>query len=69
MYILFLTFSFDINTPGVMNPHSTGIGGGGFMVVYMKAKKEARVIDFRESAPLNSDENLFQGNPENGIRG
>ena len=52
-----------------MNPHSTGIGGGGFMLVYMKAKKEARVIDFRESAPHNSDENLFKGNPENGIRG
>lgn len=39
------------------------------MLVYTKSKKEARVIDFRESAPMNSDENLFQGNPENGIRG
>eukprot|EP00111_Clytia_hemisphaerica_P007417 TCONS_00021559-protein len=54
---------------GVMNPHSTGIGGGGFMLIYMKEKKEARVIDFRESAPSKAHENLFKGNPENGIRG
>ena len=58
-----------IFSTGVMNPHSTGIGGGGFMLIYMKKKDEATVIDFRESAPKNSDENLFKGNPENGIKG
>jgi len=52
-----------------MNPHSTGIGGGGFMLIYMKKKDEATVIDFRESAPENSDANMFKGNPENGIKG
>jgi len=39
------------------------------MLIYMKKKDEATVIDFRESAPENSDANMFKGNPENGIKG
>lgn len=41
---------------GVMNPQSTGIGGGGFMVYYNAASQESTVIDFREKAPWNITE-------------
>eukprot|EP00794_Sanderia_malayensis_P013924 gene13924-15375_t len=54
---------------GVINSHSTGIGGGGFMMVYSKEKEKGEVIDFREAAPLGAQPNLFKGNPENGIKG
>ena len=32
--------------------HSSGVGGGGVMLVYNRAAKEASVIDFRETAPF-----------------
>jgi len=37
---------------GVINMHSSGVGGGGVMLVYNRAAKEASVIDFRETAPF-----------------
>ena len=36
---------------GVINMHSSGIGGGGVMLVYNRAAKNASFIDFRETAP------------------
>ena len=33
--------------------HSSGIGGGGVMLVYNRSAKEASIIDFRETAPFN----------------
>ncbi|XP_023719725.1 glutathione hydrolase 7 isoform X3 [Cryptotermes secundus] len=37
---------------GVVNPHVTGLGGGGFMIVYShRNQKVLDVIDFREVAP------------------
>lgn len=54
---------------GVMNPHSTGIGGGGFMMVFIREKRQGTVIDFRESAPRNADKDLFGGDTEKGIKG
>ncbi len=36
---------------GVLNPTSSGIGGGGFALVYDAATDEVRVYDFREVAP------------------
>ena len=54
---------------GVINMHSTGIGGGGFMMVYDSHKRSAEMIDFRETAPEHSDVDLFKGDPLNGIRG
>ena len=44
---------------GVINMHSAGIGGGGFMVIYSKAKKEVRVYDYREQAPGNANETMY----------
>ena len=34
----------------VVEPFSTGLGGGGLLIVHMKDKNETSVIDFREAA-------------------
>ena len=44
---------------GLVEPQSSGIGGGGFMVVYDHASGETTVYDGRETAPMAIDENLF----------
>lgn len=44
---------------GVMNMHSAGIGGGGFMVVYNRAKKFSEVFDFREEAPTKAHRDMY----------
>jgi gamma-glutamyltranspeptidase/glutathione hydrolase len=36
---------------GVVNPHASGIGGGGFALVYIAREKKTFVLDFREQAP------------------
>lgn len=38
-------------TLGVVNPSSSGIGGGGFAIVYVAAEKKTYALDFREIAP------------------
>ncbi len=47
-------------TLSVVEPHASGIGGGGFMLIYLSASKEARVIDYREMAPRKADPNLYR---------
>ena len=44
---------------GVYNMHSAGIGGGGFMVVYIRSNKSVKVIDFREEAPGKGDPFMY----------
>ena len=44
---------------GVINIHSAGIGGGGFMVVYNRTTKSSVVYDFREEAPGNSNPTMY----------
>jgi gamma-glutamyltranspeptidase/glutathione hydrolase len=46
---------------GVVNPTGSGIGGGGFMVVKFPKgdKRDAIVIDFRETAPAASTRTMF----------
>ena len=39
---------------GVINMHSSGVGGGGVMLVYNRAAKNASFIDFRETAPFTA---------------
>ncbi|XP_003220611.2 glutathione hydrolase 7 [Anolis carolinensis] len=41
---------------GILNPHTAGLGGGGVMLVHDIRKNESRVIDFRETAPFNIQE-------------
>ncbi|GAB5455593.1 MAG: gamma-glutamyltransferase [Henriciella sp.] len=49
---------------GLVEPQSSGIGGGAFMVVYDRASDETIVYDGRETAPSAIDENLFVENGE-----
>ncbi|MCB0404149.1 MAG: gamma-glutamyltransferase [Bdellovibrionales bacterium] len=44
---------------GVYRPHSTGIGGGGFMIVYDERSAKAEVLDMRERAPLRSSRDMY----------
>lgn len=44
---------------GLVEPQSSGIGGGAFMVVYDRSTNETIVYDGRETAPSLADENLF----------
>ena len=47
---------------GVVSMHSSGIGGGGIMLVYNRSLQEASVIDFRETAPAAAEKDMFKGN-------
>lgn len=38
----------------VVEPHMSGIGGGGFMMVYLKDKNQISILDSREMAPQKS---------------
>jgi gamma-glutamyltranspeptidase / glutathione hydrolase len=43
----------------VVRPHSTGLGGGGFLISHDSKTKKTRVLDFRERAPLKSHRAMF----------
>jgi gamma-glutamyltranspeptidase/glutathione hydrolase len=44
---------------GVVNPHASGIGGGGFALVYTARDRQLRALDFREQAPLSIRPEMF----------
>lgn len=44
---------------GLVEPESSGIGGGGFMVVYERAEKQVRFLDGRETAPAGASADMF----------
>ncbi len=44
---------------GVCEPSTSGLGGGGFMLIKTKDNENPVVIDFRESAPINSNEDIW----------
>ena len=44
---------------GVVNPSSSGLGGGGFMTVYVAAERRAHVLDYRERAPGAAHRDLY----------
>ena len=51
---------------GLVEPESSGLGGGAFLVYFDNNKKEVITLDGRETAPLLVKEDLFQdsnGNP------
>ena len=44
---------------GVVNPSSSGIGGGGFLLLYDPRSRGLSVLDFRECAPGRAQRDLF----------
>src|SRR5271155_1069250 len=51
---------------GVTNPASCGIGGGGFMLIYMAKGHAFYALDFREKAPMEVKPSLYlrDGKPD-----
>lgn len=54
---------------GVISMHSSGIGGGGVMLVYNRSLQEASVIDFRETAPARAHRDMFKGKENEAQKG
>ncbi len=46
---------------GLVEPQSSGIGGGGFLLYYDAKKKHLVTLDGRETAPADAGEHLFIG--------
>ncbi|XP_043711893.1 glutathione hydrolase 3-like isoform X2 [Telopea speciosissima] len=49
---------------GVVNPMSSGIGGGAFMVVRSSSTSQAEAFDMRETAPLAASKDMYENNPQ-----
>ncbi|WP_395006855.1 gamma-glutamyltransferase [Undibacterium sp.] len=49
-------------TLGVTDPFSCGIGGGGFMLIYLAKEKRFVVLDHRETAPASARPDMFTEN-------
>lgn len=45
---------------GVVEPHSSGLGGGGFALLYDAKTKKITALDFREVAPADATPALFE---------
>lgn len=45
----------------VVEPHGSGIGGGGFMMVHLAETGETFMVDSRERAPERASPTMFQG--------
>jgi gamma-glutamyltranspeptidase/glutathione hydrolase len=56
LFDAFTALSFAI---GVERPHSTGIGGGGFVLFYLAKEKKVYSLDFREVAPRKASSTMF----------
>ncbi|XWS26742.1 hypothetical protein CRYUN_Cryun26dG0056500 [Craigia yunnanensis] len=44
---------------GIVNPMSSGIGGGAFMIVRSSSTSQAQAFDSRETAPLAASQNMY----------
>ncbi|MFW5966219.1 MAG: gamma-glutamyltransferase [Persicimonas sp.] len=44
---------------GVLNPHASGLGGGGFCLYRAADDDQVEVLDFRERAPEDSTEDMY----------
>jgi gamma-glutamyltranspeptidase/glutathione hydrolase len=43
-----------------VEPNASGLGGGGFMLIWLAASRQAVFIDFREKAPAGATANMFE---------
>ncbi|MBN2245786.1 MAG: gamma-glutamyltransferase [Candidatus Aminicenantes bacterium] len=48
--------AFSLN---VVEPFASGIGGGGFMVLYLAQEKKITTINFREKAPIKASPDMY----------
>jgi gamma-glutamyltranspeptidase / glutathione hydrolase len=46
-------------TLGVVEPFASGIGGGGFMLIYSAKTRQVVAIDYRETAPLRATPRMY----------
>lgn len=60
-----VAISFAIS---VERPQSTGLGGGGFLLVYVPGMDEPIAFDFREKAPIASHSKIFLDSKGNEIK-
>jgi gamma-glutamyltranspeptidase/glutathione hydrolase len=44
---------------GVVGPSGSGLGGGGFALIYLAKERRVRVLDFREVAPRAATRDMF----------
>ena len=49
---------------GVAEPNASGLGGGGFILIYLAKTKEIITIDYREMAPLKASPDMYRLTPE-----
>lgn len=49
---------------GLVEPESSGLGGGGFMVVYEQGTQDVRFLDGRETAPSGASPDMFMRDGE-----
>ena len=49
---------------GVAEPNASGLGGGGFILIYMARSKEVTTLDYREKAPLKATADMYRLTPE-----
>ncbi len=49
---------------GVVEPNASGLGGGGFILVYTAKTKAVTAIDYREMAPLKATPDMYKMTPD-----
>ena len=54
---------------GVVNSHSSGIGGGFLMTLYLREQNKVVTLNARETAPAESGPNMYASNADLSKRG
>ena len=54
---------------GVVEPNASGLGGGGFILVYNAKTKAVTAIDYREMAPLKATADMYPMTPDGKVVG